>query len=140
MWVAESGQLGVEFSDRILIGLPAADVPENRELVEQAIRSLSKSRAHANGQYSGEIQIVKTADRARVYGIRRTAGACWYYLPEIRQAKRAYDAWLEQGGHSVHIFNPRLVAKMGTLLPNLSEPTQPIERTAGDVEGNATSE
>lgn len=140
MWVAESGQLGVEFSDRILIGLPAADVPENRERVEQAIRSLSKSRSRANGQYSGEIQIVKTADRARVYGIRRTAGACWWYLPEIQTASRAYRAWYDQGGHSVHIFNPGLVAKMGSLLPNLSEPTQPTEPTAANAEDDATSE
>ncbi|MBL8889811.1 MAG: hypothetical protein JNL67_07510 [Planctomycetaceae bacterium] len=117
LWSAESGQVGVEYCDQVLIGLPAANVPHNREIVVNAIRNIGSRRIHADGQYNGEIQIVTTGDLRRVYGIRRTSGASWYYLNEIREAKQCYDSWNESGRPSVHIFNAELVAKMGTLLP-----------------------
>lgn len=120
LWTAESGQLGLEFSDSLMIGLPASGSRDNYQTVREAIEALGPQSARANGQYSGTVTFVDTGDLTRVYAIRRVSGACYHYLSEVRRAKLAYDQWNRMGGHSVHIFNSGIVAKMPSLIPTES--------------------
>ena len=120
LWRAESGQLNTEYSDTMVIGLPAAIRPEDRKLVADELLSAAQRQVNPNGQYRATAQIVETTDNNRVYVVRNTVGACWHYLTEVRRCEAAYREWQEIGGHSVHIFNKETVSRLPSLLPSTS--------------------
>ena len=117
LWRAESGQLGVEFADTMIVGLPESDVSVKRELVAGVLKDVASHRIHANGQYNGRACQVTSGDMHRIYIIRRTQGACLHYLPEVLDCQVAYEQWNKMGGHSVHIFNAETVSRMPSILP-----------------------
>ena len=118
LWKADSGQLSTEFADTMIVGIPASQDAGNRQTVCASLIEAATRRINPNGQYNGEAMHVMSSDPHRIYIIRRTQGACLYYLPEVRECEAAYREWKAIGGHSVHIFNDELVAKMPSLLPD----------------------
>jgi hypothetical protein len=119
LWVSDSGQLGILYSDMFLVGLPAAQNPNSKSIVEREIDAVGGSRKRADGQYPGIVQMVETGDKARIYITRRTTGALWHYFPEVAKGKEAVEAWHAMGGHSTSIFNKRIVAQFESLIPEL---------------------
>lgn len=117
MWQAECGLVNQEFSDSMIIGLPRGTSPGAYERVCKQLMAAATQQINPNGQYRAVAQIVETTDQHRVYVIRNTVGACWFYLPELVKAKRSYDEWNRMGGHSVHIFNHATVQKFESVIP-----------------------
>ncbi|MGV2340715.1 MAG UNVERIFIED_CONTAM: hypothetical protein LVR18_44275 [Planctomycetaceae bacterium] len=117
MWQAECGLVNQEFSDSMIIGLPRGTSPGAYERVCKQLMAAATQQINPNGQYRAVAQIVETTDQHRIYVIRNTVGACWFYLPELVKAKRSYDEWNRMGGHSVHIFNHATVQKFESVIP-----------------------
>ncbi len=117
LWNAESRHISTEFADTIIVGLPMSRNAANQERVSTALISGTTRWINPNGQYNGEATHVLTGDPHRIYVLRRTQGACLYYLPEMAECEAAYREWKAIGGHPVHIFNDDLVAKMPEVLP-----------------------
>jgi hypothetical protein len=118
LWRAESGQIGVEFADTMIIGIPESSVTVKRDRVAKALMDAATHRIHPNGQYNGSASQVTSGDAHRIYVIRRTHGACLHYLPEVKECQSAVDQWNRSGGHPVHIFNTGIVANMPGIIPN----------------------
>lgn len=118
LWRAESGQVGVEFADTMIVGLPESSVSIKRERVADALMEAATHRIHPNGQYNGSATQVTSGDVHRIYVIRRTHGGCLHYLPEVIECQSAFDQWTRTGGHPVHIFNSDTVLRMPAIIPN----------------------
>jgi hypothetical protein len=117
MWQADPGQIGVEFSDTLIIGLPPSENPGSDQLIRRMLKEAATGQSNPNAQYQAVPQFVDITDQSRIYILRMTIGACWHYLREMRTAERSYNEWNRIGSHSVHIFSRSVVSKMSRLIP-----------------------
>jgi hypothetical protein len=117
MWQADPGQIGVEFSDTLIIGLPRSENSGNNQLIRRMLGDAAIGQINPNAQYRAVPQMVDITDQSRIYILRMTIGACWHYLREMRTAERSYNEWNRIGSHSVHIFSRSAVSKMSRLIP-----------------------
>ena len=116
MMQAELPQLGMHFTDTIVLGLPAAISPESqvilKHMVDQAI-----SEAVPNAVYRAEVTVVETQLTDRIVCLRRSHGARANYLVAHDVYRRAYQRWHEEGQHPIDLFNERIRAHFSSLEP-----------------------
>lgn len=116
-WTANARNNSVQYADAYIAGIPESSSPLKRQMVIQEMMEAATSRINPNGQYRGTAKHVNAGDRHKIYISRKTHGATWHYLPEIKSYQEAFESWRKAGGHPVHIFNKKIVAKMPLLLP-----------------------
>lgn len=118
MWGrAEPGRLGMRFSDTVIVGVPESENSANQSSVSSLLTEIASGRSNADTRYNGSTSQVTSGDKRRICVVRRVHGGCFHYLPEVDQCRRAYDKWLADGGHSVHIIDDARVAKLPSLFP-----------------------
>ena len=75
----------------------------------------AKARLNGDARYQATTDIVETNDPLRVYVMRRSHGGRPHYLKAWPAFRKAYDEWLQNPPHPIHIF-PGTVAEQITKL------------------------
>ena len=130
-WTANARNNSVQYADAYIAGVPESSSPSKRQMVIQEMMDAATSRINPDGQYRGTARHVIAGDRHKIYISRKTHGATWHYLPEVKAYQEAFESWKKAGGHPVHIFNKKIVAKMQPLLPMPKVPAEELAFALG---------
>ncbi len=134
-WTANARNNSVQYADVYIAGIPESASPTKRQIVIQEMMDAATSRINPNGQYRGNAKHVIAGDRHKIYLTRKTHGATWHYLPEVRACQEAFESWKKAGGHPVHVFNKKIVAKMPPLMPMAKIPAEEFTLALGVTYG-----